>query len=808
MRLVDTGVPAFYTPVTHATERRTGLRRAVMRRIGSGKGLDGRTPSGGLSNTAKSRIPGLRLGRALSRPLGIGALTAAVGLLFLLLPVGAALEESIGLSLLFRLRGTRPPPPEVLIVAIDRPAAEALGLPANPNRWPRIQHADLVDALHRGGAAAIVFDVVFDEPGAPVDDRTFADAIRRAGTVVLAQQLMQDNLRPRGGDPQASRDSFHLERLVPPSPLLAEAAAGLAPFPLPKVPVQVSRYWTFKAGAGNAPSLPVVAFHVYARDAHEPLISLLKAVGAHHAAETLGTALARSGTENAARALRETIELDPNIRVRLADALARVAPLTVDARVRRLLERLTRLYTGPDSPYLDFYGPPRTIPTFPYDRALALLAGRDGNLDVRGKAVFVGLSAYTGAEQRDGVNTVFSESNGLDLSGVEVAATAFANLAEGRSVEPLSLEAELLLAAGWGFALGFLAWRLPALASVTLVSLTGTMYVLAARNRFAATGLWLPLVCPLVVQMGTALAATALWKHRDTRREREHLSTALAHYLPPKIAEQLAREIGDVRAADQLVFGTCLSTDAHQYTALSETMDPAELGALMNRYYGVLFEPVKRHGGLVQDVVGDSMLAVWATTEPDASLRNRACLAALDIVAAVDRFNSASGRFALPTRIGLHSGRLLLGSVGAMDHYEYRAVGDIVNTATRLEGLNKHLGTRLLVSAEVLGGLEGLMSRELGSFLLVGKSRPVGVYELIGRASEATGADRERCVMFAGALAAFRRGAWSDAVRLWEESLRLSGGEDGPSRFYLDWCTAHANSLPADWDGVVRVEQK
>ena len=115
-------------------------------------------------------------------------------------------------------------------------------------------------------------------------------------------------------------------------------------------------------------------------------------------------------------------------------------------------------------------------------------------------------------------------------------------------------------------------------------------------------------------------------------------------------------------------------------------MEPAELGALMNRYYGVLFEPVKRHGGLVQDVVGDSMLAIWATTEPDASLRSRACLAALDIASAVDRFNATSGRFALPTRIGLHSGRLLLGSVGAIDHYEYRAVGDIVNTATRLEG--------------------------------------------------------------------------------------------------------------------------
>jgi adenylate cyclase len=408
------------------------------------------------------------------------------------------------------------------------------------------------------------------------------------------------------------------------------------------------------------------------------------------------------------------------------------------------------------------------------------------------------------------VHTVFSEPNGLDLSGVEVAATAFGNLLEGRTVRPISAGAQVALAVAWGLGLGLLAWRLPPLASVAVLLLAGVSYLLIARSQFSATALWLPLVGPLAVQIPVAYAASVLWRHRDTRREREHLTTALAHYLSPRIAEELAREIGDVRAADQLVFGTCLSTDAHQYTTLSETMEPAELSALMNRYYAVLFEPVKQHGGLVQDVVGDSMLAVWATTVPDASLRNRACLAALDIASAVARFNSESGgRLALPTRFGLHSGRLLLGSVGAMDHYEYRAVGDIVNTATRLEGLNKHLGTSILVSAEVLEGLPGLITRELGAFLLAGKSRPVKVHELIARQGAITDAARERCAMFAAALAAYRGGAWDQAIRIWQDIVRAYGGDDGPSRFYLRWCELHAGQPPsADWDGVVRMDQK
>jgi adenylate cyclase len=442
--------------------------------------------------------------------------------------LGTALEESVGLSLLFTLRGTRPPPPEVLVVAIDRPAAEALGLPTNPNRWPRTQHAELVDALRRGGAAAIIFDVVFEDPGPPVDDRTFAEAVRRAGTVVLAQQLMQENVATPGRESGGGTDSFHVERLTPPLPLLAEAAAGLAPFPLPKVPVQVSRYWTFKAGAGNAPSLPVVAFHVYAGEAHAPFVSLLKSAGAEPPEDPAQGSPAgpRSGTEQVVRGLREAVEHDPVVRVRLADALARTPDPPRGSRTRLLLERLARMYVASDAPYLDFYGPPRTILTVPYDRALARLAGQDGGLDVRNKAVFVGLSSYSGAEQRDGVNTVFSETNGLDLSGVEVAATAFANIVEARAVEPLSTVSEIALAIAWGLGLGFLAWQLPVRASALLLPLAGVLYLAAARNRFAASGLWLPLIGPLVVQIGTAVAAAALWKHRDTRREREHLDRA------------------------------------------------------------------------------------------------------------------------------------------------------------------------------------------------------------------------------------------------------------------------------------------
>ena len=128
------------------------------------------------------------------------------------------------------------------------------------------------------------------------------------------------------------------------------------------------------------------------------------------------------------------------------------------------------------------------------------------------------------------------------------------------------------------------------------------------------------------------------------------------------------------------------------------------------------------------------MLAIWSAPSGDeSSLRKKACLAGLEIAAALERFNATNGRPPLYTRMGLHAGEMLLGTVGALHHYEYRAVGDMVNTANRLQGLNKYMDTRLLVSEKVVEGLDEFLTRPLGRFLLAGRASFLRVAELMGR---------------------------------------------------------------------------
>ena len=235
---------------------------------------------------------------------------------------------------------------------------------------------------------------------------------------------------------------------------------------------------------------------------------------------------------------------------------------------------------------------------------------------------------------------------------------------------------------------------------------------------------------PIALQAPLALFAGVWLNYRDTRREREAIKRAFSFFLPPGVVDQLARNLGAMPDANRVVFGACLATDVENYTTLAESTEPAQLGELMNDYYAEMFVPVERSSGVIADIVGDSMMAVWAKSANGLDVRRSACLAALEIAAAVERFNTgAPGHPALPTRFGLHSGDMLFGTVGASGHYEYRAVGDIVNTASRI---GPQQGPRYADSRSdaTVRGLKDLATRPLGSFLLVGKVKPVTIVEL------------------------------------------------------------------------------
>ncbi len=749
----------------------------------------------------------------LLKSLILGLIVGLLGVVLSLTPVGHELEENLGLGLLFKLRGKKDAPSEVVVVNIDKASSDELTLPNRPVDWPRALHARLIENLLREGAEVIVFDVTFDKESDPVNDRIFAEAVRKARNIVFCEFLKKE-IVPFGKLNGAPSGKLDIEELVPPIPLLARHAAALAPFPLPKLPFRVNQYWTFKTSAGDTPTLPVVAFQVYGFQVYNEFIELLKK---YYPDEIDMLSLKKDELIDSGKVvkfmmtLRDIFRKNPAMADRMLAELQSSKTFASEMRKRQILIALIKMYRSPDSRYLNFYGPSRTITTVPYHQVLYLnndMRAGTKEVDFRGKVVFVGQAETQPYLQKDGFYTVFTTPDGLDLNGVEIAATAFANILEGLHVTPLSMPSLLVVILICGLFLGLAAFLLPSIPAVIIITGINALYLYFALYQFRIAGVWYPLVVPCLLQSPASFFGAVIWKYVDTGRERQKIRKAFSYYLPEDIVDKLIMNIGDIRASTQIVNGTCLYTDLEQYTALSETMEPEELSNFIKQYYETIFGPVIRYGGVVSNVVADSMLALWVSALPDDQQRKNACLAALDLAEEVQRFNQSSTDVKIPTRIGLNFGRFLLGNIGAIDHYEYRPIGDIVNTTARIEGLNKHLGTYLLASEETIKGLEGILVRELGKFLLYGKANPVKVFELISRADKMTEEQKGLSLSFADALDAFRSQLWEDAAEKFRDIINRYG-KDGPSQYYLKLISHYREAPPGkSWDGVICVEKK
>jgi adenylate cyclase len=719
----------------------------------------------------------------------VGLVAGVAGVIASLTPFGLNLADDLGLAILFHLRGHRAPPPEVLVVSIDQESADALDLPGSGKKWPRSVHAALTQALAQRGAAVIVFDLFFEDSGEESGDRAFAEAMRKAGNVLVCERLQSERLAVRTprGRPGAE---IEVTRRIPPIPRFVDAAAACAPYPLPKVPARVCRDWTFRTTVEHTctPTLPVVAFQLYALPVYPEFLRTLEAVypdWARALPRTSEEFVRSKGIKGMIREIRQIFEKDHHAEERLLSALDRSPSRPADPGARRIVRSLIHLYGGGIRKFLNFYGPTRTITTIPYHRVLRPGEGRGPVLpELAGKAVFVGSSESRQLAQKDGFYTVYTKENGVDLSGVEIEATSFANLLEDIPVRPVPLAyhvAGLLL---WGMAVGILAFVFRPAVSVPAVAALSVVYLAAAVYRFESVGAWYPVVIPLLLQGPLVLAGSMGWNYLEMNRERRNFRRAFAYYLPAGVVDELARNLEGLHVSNQLVQGVCLATDAEQYTALAESMEPRS------------------------NVVGDAMLALWLGTRENPAPLGDACQAAIEIAGEIRQFRRSLDGIRLPTRIGLHSGEILLGNIGAGQHFEYRPVGDIVNTATRIEGLNKYLGTRILVTQDVQSLGDGFLARDLGRFLLVGKSRPVHVYELVNLRAQASPRQREYCAWFAEGLDLFLRQEWEQATARFHETLALREN-DGPSLFYWHLCTRYRQNPPGEgWDGVVHMDKK
>lgn len=243
-------------------------------------------------------------------------------------------------------------------------------------------------------------------------------------------------------------------------------------------------------------------------------------------------------------------------------------------------------------------------------------------------------------------------------------------------------------------------------------------------------GLLLPAL-PAVLAWGAAAALTNQVLYAASNRARARLRDSFGHYLPPTLIEEMLKgdaipHLGGERREIAVLF-----TDIAGFTTFSEAMDPADLAVFTNEYFDGVCAAIFKHGGNVNAYIGDSVLAFFGAPVQQEDRADRAIAAALDIDRFTTRFKAdlaARGIDFGHTRVGLHNGVAFVGNIGTDRLMRYTALGDVLNTGSRLEGLNKAIGTHICCSAEIMRMAQKHTCRPVGAFVVKGRHGATEVF--------------------------------------------------------------------------------
>jgi adenylate cyclase len=256
---------------------------------------------------------------------------------------------------------------------------------------------------------------------------------------------------------------------------------------------------------------------------------------------------------------------------------------------------------------------------------------------------------------------------------------------------------------------------------------------------------------------------------------------------------------------------TVIFTDIRGFTSISEMLDPEALVEFLNEYLGAMTDIVFAHGGLLDKYIGDAIMALWGTPLPAPDHAASACRAALDMTARLQDLRQEWKTRGLPPLeigVGINTGPMVVGNMGSSRRFNYTVMGDQVNLGSRLEGLNKFYGTRILLSESTRAQLgEEFLMREVDAVRVKGKRQPVVVFELLARAGDSAEL-RSFVAEFEEALRAYKERRWEEAYLLFLQFAHAHP-DDQPTQIYLERCRQlMASPAPADWDGVFEMEHK
>jgi adenylate cyclase len=711
-------------------------------------------------------------------------------------------------DLRFLSRGVREAPPTIVIATIDEKSVDSEGRWP----WPRSKIAQLVDALSREGAKVIAFDIGFFEP----DGNTRLDLIEQFDKKMAAQHIRDRELADFIAESRITADNdgtlaraikessavivlgyfFHMSQktlnyqITPeeidrrltcigpssyPIIIYQDREAGMEPFIkayAPEVNIDVLSRATTSAGHFNM--LPD-------RDGVVRWIPLAIACGNH-----IFPPLSIQSAWNYLDQPQLSVKV-PVFGVEGIQMGDRFIPTDENGQI-----------------LINFMGPPRTVRHY---SVTDILRGKLAKGTFRDQIVLVGSTAI-------GLHDLQTTPFGPLFPGVEIHATIIENIVNQNFITRPKWTRiyDLLAILVLGILAGIGVSRLNAVKGVLFVSGLFTLHIVIALWLFVDFGIWLNLVYPLLALVVAYIAIT-VFKYFTEERERKRIKGAFSHYVSDAVINEILKDPNKLKLGGEERVVSVLFSDLAGFTTISERTRPRELVSLLNDYFTEMTEQIFTYKGTLAQYVGDEVMAIFGAPVEHAEHAEQACNTALAMRESQERLRrtwAEMGRPLLSARTGINSGPMLVGNLGSVYRFSYGVLGDNVNLASRLEGINKIYGTEIIVGENTARLVDGsFVLRELDRVRVKGKDTAISIYELVARLQDPLPDDKiQLLAAYAEGLSAYRAQQWQEALSLFEQG-QAHWPADQASRVMAGRCRAYLEIPPsADWDGVFQMVTK
>jgi len=624
--------------------------------------------------------------------------------------------------------------------------------------WPRKAYVPIIDFCRLAGASSLTLDVIFNDPSVygSRDDETLSFALKQFGRAILPGDFAKLD-----GSDESWPQSIPLPTLQSIGTIRSDGS-NVATFPIPDL--------TEGTTIGNA-NITADPDEILRR---APLFVLFD-----H-------------------------KLVPSLPLAIATFESSSTPLQFHSRSVTLLGKNIPI-DEQGSAIINYRGPKGTFKTY---KAADIMESRY-NL-AEGKAPLIDPTEFKNKHVMFGVSApalydLRSTPVGNKFPGIEIDATVLDNILSGDFIHPVGQTANTVAAVLFGIltAMGVMEFR------TTLMSSAASFVILSAPMTLSfilyRMGFWFGLTLQLTACVFSILIAGTI-KYITEGRQRNFIKSAFSQYLSPNVIEQLLRDPSRLSLGGERKSLTIFFADLVGFTSIAESMEPEDLTAVTNEYLTAMTETIQELGGTIDKYEGDGIVAFWNAPLNQPDHAQRAVLAAIDCqkkLATMRPGLAIRTGHEFHVRIGINTGPAVVGNFGSSTRFDYTAMGDSVNIAARLEGINKQFGTTTLISQTTRDLLDNtILLREISRVIVPGKQEPVTIHAPLSLQERAHG--EKRLKRFEQGLAFFYAGNFNRAFRVFSSLAET----DPVSSRYRDKCAELAASPPARWDGIWFISTK